>query len=96
MPSISVEEVAAGDGWRFTVAVSDGGHQTRHEVTLDRATYARLTGGQASAEALVRESFAFLLEREPPGSILRAFDLPVIGRYFPDYEGDIRWRLGLG
>ena len=35
---------------------------------------------------MVRRSFEFLLEREPPESILRSFDLTVIGRYFPDYE----------
>ena len=38
---------------------------------------------------LVRRSFVFLLEREPKESILRSFDLPVIGRYFPDYEREI-------
>ena len=38
---------------------------------------------------LVRRSFAFLLEREPKESILRSFELPEIGRYFPDYERTI-------
>ena len=42
----------------------------------------------------VEESFAFLLEREPRESILRRFDLPVIGRYFPEYEVEVRRRLG--
>ena len=39
---------------------------------------------------LVRHSFAFLLEREPKTSILRRFDLTVIGRYFPEWERTIR------
>ena len=39
---------------------------------------------------LVRRSFEFLLEREPKASILRRFDLPLIGRYFPEYERTIR------
>jgi hypothetical protein len=39
---------------------------------------------------LVERSFAFLLEREPPGSILRSFDLLEIARYFPEYEATIR------
>jgi len=43
--------------------------------------------------SLVRESFAFLLEREPATSILREFELTVIGRYFPEYEREIRRRL---
>lgn len=38
---------------------------------------------------LVEASFAFLLEREPKESILREFDLTVIGRYFPEYEQEI-------
>ena len=42
---------------------------------------------------LVEASFAFLLERETKESILREFDLIVIGRYFPDYEREIGHRL---
>ena len=42
---------------------------------------------------LVEASFAFLLERETKESILREFDLPVIGRYFPEYEPEIGRRL---
>ena len=36
--------------------------------------------------ALFLTSFEFLLERESNIGILRKFDLPVIGRYFPKYE----------
>ena len=41
-------------------------------------------------EDLVRRSFVFLLAREPKESILGRFDLPLIGRYFPEYEREIR------
>jgi hypothetical protein len=95
MADLAVGKVATPTGWRLTVTVTEGARQTRHEVTLDRATYQRLTGGQVPPEALVRESFAFLLEREPQESILRTFDLPMVGRYFPSYEPEIRRRLGL-
>lgn len=47
----------------------------------------------AMATRLVRAAFAFLLEHEPAGSILRSFDLEVIGRYFPGWEDDVRRRL---
>ena len=40
-----------------------------------------------SVEDLVADSFGFLLGREPKESILREFDLSVIKRYFPDYDG---------
>ena len=49
----------------------------------------RLAPGADDPIDLVRRSFAFLLEREPKESILRSFDLPEIGRYFPDYERSI-------
>ena len=43
----------------------------------------------ATPEALVEASFRFLLEREPKESILRSFDVSVIGRYFPEFEREI-------
>nr|WP_076784699.1 hypothetical protein [Parafrankia discariae] len=47
----------------------------------------------AALAALVRESFAFLLTREPAGEILRSFDLSTISRYFPTYLDGIRARV---
>ena len=44
-------------------------------------------------ETLLERSFEFLLERESNTSILRRFDLPVIGSYFPEYERTIRGML---
>jgi hypothetical protein len=41
----------------------------------------------------VSRSFDFLLERESNTSILRHFDLRVIGHYFPEYERVIRGML---
>jgi hypothetical protein len=66
---------------------------TTHKVTADPAYAAQLTRGALPTETLIRRSFEFLLEREPNTSILRQFDLPVIGRYFPEYERTIRVML---
>lgn len=41
-------------------------------------------------EVLIEKSFEFLLDRESNTSILSTFDLPVIARYFPEYESKIR------
>lgn len=90
--AVSVEE--SGDGWTADVTVSRGGGSTRHRVTLSSEAYERLCGGAVTPEELVRESFEFLLEREPKESILREFDITVIARYFPEYEAEIRQRLG--
>jgi hypothetical protein len=67
---------------------------TTHRVTVTPQVYQKLTGGEVPAEMLVEKSFEFLLQREPNTSILRSFDLPVIGRYFPEYEETIRKMLG--
>jgi hypothetical protein len=77
----------------FRVTVTEGGSRTTHDVTLASSYYQKLTKGTVAAEELVRCSFEFLLERESKESILRTFDLPVIGRYFPEYEREISRRF---
>ena len=62
---------------------------TNHAVSMTSADLARYAPGGATPDDLVRRSFEFLLAREPKDSILRQFDLAVIGRYFPDYEAAI-------
>ena len=79
-------------GWRCLVTLGAAHGAGEHIVTLDRLTLDDLAPG-ATPEALVSASFAFLLEREPPDSILRAFELPIIGRYFADYPDEIRRRM---
>ena len=79
-------------GWRCHVVVSSDSAESEHEVLVDRATLDDLAPG-ATPEALVTESFRFLLEREPVESILRSFELPIIGRYFADYAVEIRRRM---
>ena len=76
--------------FRVTVAATSS---TTHEVTVAPDYAARLAGDNASAERLVEASFEFLLERESNTAILRRFDLPVIGHYYPEYEGQIAKRL---
>ncbi|HTE65172.1 MAG TPA: hypothetical protein VK736_02820 [Candidatus Binatia bacterium] len=80
-------------GWSCQVTVGDDPAATSHEVAVSATTLTRMAPGAADPEALVRASFEFLLAREPRESILRGFDLMVIRRYFPDWEGEIRRRL---
>lgn len=79
--------------------VPEGGPAFR--VRVDSRSYAVTAAsplvaelGAPDAEALVRASFEFLLEREPAGSILPRFDLSVIARYFPEWRAEMRRRLG--
>lgn len=66
---------------------------TTHTVSVDPAYHRKLAGDGVTAETLVEKSFEFLLERESNTSILSSFDLPIIGRYFPEYETKIRGML---
>jgi hypothetical protein len=77
------------------VTIDDGRSTTDHEVTVasETATDLAAAADHADVERLVYESIAFLLEREPKESILRAFDLTVVSRYFPEFESEIRSRL---
>ena len=95
MAAIDITTAPADDGWSCAVTVRDGG-VTHHRVRVASADLSRLAPGAADPEDLVRASFDFLLEREPKESILPAFDLTVIGRYFPDYEREIARRMHSG
>jgi hypothetical protein len=86
---IEVRCVRAGDGWTCEVTVEARGDAGHHTVDVAAADLDRWGGGRP-VEDLVRRSFEFLLEREPPSSILRRFDLSVIPRYFPEYDQRFR------
>ena len=89
---IDVRCEPTGDDWTCFVTVTGGGSATHHAVTLSAADLARFAPDGATPDDLVRRSFEFLLAREPKDSILARFDLPVIGRYFPEYEREITRR----
>jgi hypothetical protein len=85
-------EVDHVEGNTFRVTVDEAGGSTTHTVTVEPA-YATRLAGAVPRERLIRSSFEFLLEREPKEAILRSFDLPVITRYFPEYETEIGRRV---
>jgi hypothetical protein len=87
-PVISVRHIK-GEEWLVTV---NSVAMTEHRVRVTVADLQRFAAGH-SAEELLRASFEFLLAREPNTSVLSSFDLPVIVRYFPEYEGEIGARL---
>jgi Holliday junction resolvase-like predicted endonuclease len=87
--TIEVAAVAGSDPAAFDVVVRSGSGETRHRVTLDDATFARLAGTAQTRERLIEAAFRFLLDREPKESILRRFDVTVISRYFPEFEREL-------
>lgn len=82
-------------GWRCAVTIDDGHGTSTHDVTVatEEATDLAAAADQSDVERLVYETMAFLLEREPKESILRTFDVTVVGRYFPEFEHEIKSRL---
>lgn len=76
------------EGWVCEVEVDHAGERSHHTVTVSRADFEQW--GRTDVEDLVVRSFDFLLQREPPSSILKRFDLSVIQRYFPDYDRQFR------
>jgi hypothetical protein len=78
------------DGWTCSVVLREHGLDvSTHRVRVGPDDLARMAPGASDPTGLVKASFEFLLEREPPQSILRSFDLMEIGRYFPEYEIEI-------
>ena len=71
----------------------EGATSTHHKVTVPEGMLEELDLGDIDHEVVVRESFTFLLEREPSTSILPEFSLDEIGRFFPEYFQELPARL---
>ncbi len=87
---IHVEAIAPQE---FRVVVEDNRGQSEHIVRVSLQDLAHYGAG-ASGKRLVEESFRFLLERARKEEILRALELPVIDRLFPEFHDEITRRLG--
>jgi hypothetical protein len=77
----------------FRVEVREGQRETTHQVTVPERLGQGVELREDDLERVVRESFGFLLEREPATSILRQFSLSDISRYFPEYPSELERRL---
>jgi hypothetical protein len=64
-----------------------------HRATVPKDLVAGLGLPEDDLEGVVRESFAFLLEREPASSIMTEFSLDVIPNFFPEYKEELPERL---
>ena len=73
-----------GDAATFDVTLREGATETRHRVAVATGEAAKFSG--LAPECIVRATMEFLLDREPKESILAAFDIGVVRRYFPDFD----------
>ncbi|HEY1636782.1 MAG TPA: hypothetical protein VGF64_18660 [Acidimicrobiales bacterium] len=92
MTDISITPTGSG---RFSVRLDQGRTSTTHQVTVPASIADDPELGAVDPEVIVRQSMEFLLEREPPTSILSEFSLDVIPRYFGEYDAELRRRLSL-
>jgi hypothetical protein len=87
-------EITASDEHVYDVTITDDdGSQTRHCVTVPARFLTDLGLAASQEPRLVRASIVYLLEREPPSSVLAEFTLDDITRYFPGYPNEIAAHL---
>ena len=70
----------------FDAVVRDARGESRHRVTISADDAARWGKLGAAPAACVEAAMLFLTDREPKESILAAFDIGVIQRYFPEFN----------
>jgi hypothetical protein len=82
------------DPGRYGVEIRENAVSTVHRVTVPTELLDDLGLVGVDEERVVRESIEFLLEREPPTSIMDEFSLRDIARYFGDDYEELQRRLG--
>ena len=90
MQKIDVRPMGAHE---WAAVVTEGQDTTSHRITVSPELLDELGIVDLDEQRLVRESVAFLLEREPGDAILREFDLADIPTFFPEYVDEVRTRL---
>ncbi len=91
MSEITVTPLEEG---AYGVEIREGDTTTNHRVTVPDDMVDDLGLGDVDREVLVRQSVDFLLEREPPSSILPEFALSDIKKYFDEYYDELARRVG--
>lgn len=84
-PSISVTP-HLGAELVFDVIVHDARGESQHLVTIEAGEAQRWADLGAEPSRCVEAMMQFLIDREPKELILRAFDMKVVRRYFPEFD----------
>jgi hypothetical protein len=91
MAEVTITEVERG---AFHVEVVEGSETTSHRVVLEDDFLDEAGLDAVEREVVVRETFAFLLEREPATAIMSEFGLDTVARFFPEYVEELTRRVG--
>jgi hypothetical protein len=84
-PSVTVTP-GPDSGFTFDVIVRDLSGESRHRVTIEANEAERWAKLGAAPPRCVEALMRFLLDREPKESILSAFDMRAVRRYFPGFD----------
>lgn len=85
--------ITAMEPGHYGVQVTEGDTTTSHRVTVPGSMLDDLGLDGVDPELVVRETFGFLLDREPATSIMSEFSLEQVPGFFPDYYEELRARL---
>jgi hypothetical protein len=88
---ITVEKVSdTAQSAHFKVVIESVDSTTTHDVMVPKSYWRSVTHNHVGINTFVKDSFEFLLKREPQESILPSFEIQMIERYFPEYEQTLR------
>jgi bifunctional DNA-binding transcriptional regulator/antitoxin component of YhaV-PrlF toxin-antitoxin module len=85
--------VTPGGPGRAGVQIAEDSRLLSYVVTVPEEVVDRLGLGGVETVDIVRETFKFLLEREPATSIMKSFSIDVVPTYFPEFYEELAARL---
>lgn len=90
MENVTVTPLGPG---RAGVQIADDSRILSYVVSVPPEVVDQLDLGGIETVDIVRETFNFLLEREPATSIMKQFSLDVVPTYFPEFYEELAARL---
>lgn len=90
MDNVTVTPLGPG---RAGVQVSVDSRLLSYVVEIPEDVVDELGLGDVEDVEIARETFRFLLEREPATSIMKQFSLDVVPTYFPEFYEELAARL---
>jgi hypothetical protein len=93
MTNIAITEIGAN---RFGVEIDEGDLHTGHTVIVPDDFYEQLGPYDIEPQRVVKESVAFLLDREVSAEIEDSFTLDDVADRYPEYFDELRARLSAG
>ena len=81
------------EGWTFLVELGHGEGLIEYFIDVDKDYWTRLTSRRVEPADLVRETFRFLLDKQPKEVILKRFNIAEVAGQFPVFEHEIKRTL---